>query len=504
MKPILLAAALSSVAAIPSTLLRRTERHHASRRAAIASTWGGSVLPPDQFFNQTLDHFDAVTAVDPSTFWAQRFWVNATFFNGSGPVFLYVEGEGAGSAADVVGGQHVELAAAHGSLIVALEHRFFGASIPTADLTTASLRHLSSPQAIGDTARFITEYLIPTFDLDLSMNKIVTFGGSYPGALSAFLRQKLPHLIHSAFASSAPVLAVADFTGYNNDVGVALTNPNIGGSAQCLTAVTAAFAEIDAALSGSAADRAAISSAVFSCAPIVTDLDALNLAGNTAGAIMGVVQYNNDGPGAYNVQQLCATMLQPNTKPLAALKQVISATTDGACVDNLYADFIAQIRNTTVDKTVTGVGGRQWQWLTISAYGFYQTCDQGTGCPFTPTWMPLSFSYQQGMDGFGAAFTADFTEDRIAFTNSYFGGRDSATSRILYTNGGVDPWHMLSVTPANGQNGGEATVWIPNGAHCRNMFPSIPSFDPPEVVKARLQSAAILEGWLQQPYYPAL
>jgi hypothetical protein len=39
---------------------------------------------------------------------------------------------------------------------------------------------LSVHQAIGDIARFIKEYLYPTWKLTAA-NKIVTFGGSYPG-----------------------------------------------------------------------------------------------------------------------------------------------------------------------------------------------------------------------------------------------------------------------------------------------------------------------------------
>jgi hypothetical protein len=79
----------------------------------------GLKVPPDQWFNQTLDHYNAL---DQGT-WQQRYWVNSSFFTGNGPLFLYVEGEGTGSPYDVVLGQHVELAAQHGALIISLEHR---------------------------------------------------------------------------------------------------------------------------------------------------------------------------------------------------------------------------------------------------------------------------------------------------------------------------------------------------------------------------------------------
>ena len=42
----------------------------------------------------------------------------------------------------------------------------------------------------------------------------ITFGGSYPGSLSGWMRLKFPNLIQGSVASSGPVLAQLDFQEY--------------------------------------------------------------------------------------------------------------------------------------------------------------------------------------------------------------------------------------------------------------------------------------------------
>jgi hypothetical protein len=44
------------------------------------------------------------------------------------------------------------------------------------------------------------------------------FGGSYSGALSAWFRLKFPHLTCGSLASSAVVLAIQDFTEFDQQV----------------------------------------------------------------------------------------------------------------------------------------------------------------------------------------------------------------------------------------------------------------------------------------------
>ena len=50
--------------------------------------------------------------------------------------------------------------------------------------------------------------------IHLSTTQVITVGGSYSGNLAAWFKVKYPHLSDGSVASSAPVTAQTNFTGY--------------------------------------------------------------------------------------------------------------------------------------------------------------------------------------------------------------------------------------------------------------------------------------------------
>ena len=68
-------------------------------------------------------------------------------------MFVYIGGEGPQSAPSPRLFM-ATLAAETGALMVALEHRFFGESYPTPDMSDENLKYLTSNQALADLARF--------------------------------------------------------------------------------------------------------------------------------------------------------------------------------------------------------------------------------------------------------------------------------------------------------------------------------------------------------------
>ncbi len=74
------------------------------------------------------------------------------------------------------------------ALIIALEHRFYGKSIPRPEkgLSTENLFYLSSEQALADLANFIP-FAKSKYTPDNLNAKVVVFGGSYPVCIFHFL-----------------------------------------------------------------------------------------------------------------------------------------------------------------------------------------------------------------------------------------------------------------------------------------------------------------------------
>lgn len=100
---------------------------------------------------------------------------------------------------------------------IVLEHRYYGRSFPTADLSTDSLRYLTTMQSLEDSAYFAKHVKLPGFEgAHLHPDKAPWFyyGGSYAGAKAAFARKLFPDIWWGAIASSAVTTAVEDFWEY--------------------------------------------------------------------------------------------------------------------------------------------------------------------------------------------------------------------------------------------------------------------------------------------------
>jgi hypothetical protein len=100
---------------------------------------------------------------------------------------------------------------------VILEHRYYGDSWPTTDLSTKNLRFLTTEQAMADTAYFAQHVVFKGLEgkkLNAPHVPWIAYGGSYAGAFVAFLRTTYPHIFFGAISSSGVTEAIYDYWQY--------------------------------------------------------------------------------------------------------------------------------------------------------------------------------------------------------------------------------------------------------------------------------------------------
>eukprot|EP00794_Sanderia_malayensis_P011360 gene11360-12544_t len=451
------------------------------------------VLPADNWFEQRLNHFDH----QDSRTWKQRYFVNESFFDraNNGPVFLMIGGEGKADPIWAVMGDWIENAKDMGALCFLLEHRFYGKSHPLGDMSVENLQYLSSEQALADLASFRQAMHIK-YKLT-NANKWISFGGSYPGALSAWFRLKYPHLVHGSIASSAPIKAVVDFSGYFDVVAnsLATTGSACNENIAAATKMIASLIQTDEGCKN-------LTEQFRLCKPLKKEmkLDLMNFANTLAGNFAGVVQYNKDNrvfEGAKGVNitidVLCGIMNASTNPPLkryAAVNDLMMATYGMKCLDTAYEDFTKTMKQTSWQSSASE-GGRQWMYQTCTEFGYYQSSDS-VSQPFGSLF-PLSFSIQQCVDIFGRDFNLTFISESVNQTNINYGGFSYEADKVVFVNGDIDPWHALSFS--NKAPSYVTTIFISGTAHCANMYPGSTK-DPASLVAARHKVKTILKHWL--------
>ncbi|XP_069500482.1 thymus-specific serine protease [Ambystoma mexicanum] len=440
--------------------------------------------PVEGYIKQPLDHFNRRN----NATYNQRYWINEEYWQRPhGPVFLFIGGESSLSHFAVMVGEHVELAQKHGALLVALEHRYYGGSINPDGLLLDNLRFLSSQQALADLASF---HLFVTQKYNLtSENTWICFGGSYPGSLSAWFRLKFPHLVYAAVASSAPVRAELNFIGYNKVVSQSISDPVVGGSVKCKEAIVEAFLMVDHMLQ--AGNISQLEKDFSSCESLKGSDDYMEFVSNLADLFMGVVQYNMEIPGN-DISKLCSIMtdekLGTSYDRLMVINQKNMERMALICVNNSHEKALEDLKRT--DLSLVGVGERQWYFQTCTEFGYYQTCEDKS-CPFSQL-MTLKSQVDLCSQVFG--IPADSVQTSVQFTNEYYGADHPKSSRIIFVNGNIDPWHALSVL--KNQSHSELAIFINGTAHCANMGSPKPT-DLPSLKKAREEIAVHVGKWLK-------
>ncbi|KAM9663676.1 thymus-specific serine protease-like [Trichechus inunguis] len=484
-------------------------------------------LPPEGWFRQKLDHFSK----NDSRLWQQRYLINDAFYKPGGPVFLMIEGS---TTADINGisvmNTWVMYAERLGALCLLLEHRFYGHSQPTGDLSTASLRYLSSRQALADVVNFRTEIAKKT---GLTKNKWVVFGGSYGGSLAVWLRIKHPNLFAAAVGSSAPIIAKTNFYEYFEGVQWSLDTHN----SECLEAVKEAFDKVVKMLKrrkyysklksdfmlckkfkfDSVMDRAFLLERLLMLIGTTVQYN-INSKNNEVGIVISTFKDMDPDPqrGQGNqvlirIDDFCDIMTNSSVgSPYyrfvrvihSELKEEYSAWLAASYNDKLtkFSDSSIDDDNSTKGEVLSGENEelqnnqnyeRQWYYQCCTEFGFFPTTDSKNQ-PFTG--LPLSYYVQQCSDFFGRAFSNYSVNMGVMSTNEYYDGFNVRGSKIIFSNGSFDPWHILGITKDISED--LPAVFIKGEGHCSDLFEPMDT-DSAELIQAREKIFNILQKWLK-------
>merc|ERR1719320_1417033 len=270
----------------------------------------------DQYFEQVLDHFNAI---DDRT-WQQRYWENLEHHVEGGPAFIMIGGEAEANPKWMTYGQWYKWAQENGAAMFELEHRYYGQSQPTEDMSTDNMRYLSSRQGLEDLGHFMTA-MNNKYNLTGSW---ITFGGSYPGSLSAWMSLRFPHLVAGSVSSSGPLFAKLDYFEYLQVVADALDTTGPG----CNVAMTEALTAVEN-LVGDEDKWEDLSTMFRLCSTLdgSNSLDVMSFMELLIDNLAAIVQYN--GHYEEDIFSICAIMTDDSIgEPINRLAAVNDVTSN--------------------------------------------------------------------------------------------------------------------------------------------------------------------------------
>ncbi|XP_059621344.1 putative serine protease K12H4.7 [Phlebotomus argentipes] len=426
------------------------------------------------WIEQKLDHFnDSNNAT-----YKMRFLANNQFYKPGGPIFIFVGGEWSISPGWVSGGHMYDMAKELNGYLFYTEHRFYGQSHPTSDLSFENLQYLNVNQALADLAHFIRvkKQEIP----GASSSGVILVGASYSATMVTWFRQKYPELANGAWSSSAPLLAKTDFVEYYETVGESI---KFVGGENCYNRIEKAFAEMERLVE--IGDFETLSEKLNLCNKNQRNqLDLWYLFKSLSGSLAGTVQYHKEG----TIERTCEIIMD-DENDIDGFAKYVKSVMNG-CLTTNFNTFVERYRNTSWDSEV-GEGNRQWLFQTCNEFGWYQTSGSANQ-PFGSNF-PVELSYQACQSIFSESFTKETIDNNVNTTNLHHNGMKPNITNVYSTHGHLDPWKRMGVqTDVNAES---PAFVIPLASHCADLH-SVSKDDSTEMLETKKRTTTLVKQWL--------
>ena len=437
-------------------------------------------------FTTYIDHYSA----QPGNF-SMRYFTNSKYYQTGGPLLFYCGNEGAIEEFIDATGYINNLAEGMNALIVFAEHRYFGKSLPFGDDAFSDefhLKFLSPHQALADYA-----YLITHLNMTQQLGGVVALGGSYGGMLAAWFRQKYPYLVDAALAASAPIehfQGTVDSELFNQIV----TNDYGLQSTQVVSDIRTGFQTLQN-LTEDEANFEKLKEVYNLCDPI----DSSNATYiydwlNSAFVYMAMTDYPyptsflNPMPGnpvAHAVDAIELVLVGNNSDWNQMLAMRAGA--------EVYYNFNNQSSCNDINPNTSAgdLGVLGWNYLACSTLIMPSGSD-GVNDMFLPAPWNATEYVEQCQATYGDHQQLDYAQIMYGAATNYTYSLRGA-SRILFSNGSLDPWQSGAVV----KNVSDTLIsfTMEGAAHHLDLRTPNP-LDPPDVVYWRAFELAKLKEWL--------
>ncbi|GAM40201.1 hypothetical protein TCE0_038r12361 [Talaromyces pinophilus] len=491
------------------------------------------------------DHFHNESRYEPhsSDTFPLRYWFDASHYEEGGPVFLLESGETSGEdrLPYLQKGLIAQLAQLTNGIAVVLEHRYYGSSIPTEDFSTESLRFLTTEQALADVAYFAQNIVYPGLvDKNLTSNYVpyIAYGGSYAGAMVAFLRATYPDVFFGAIASSAVTEAIVDYWQYwepirrNAPQHCVRTVEKLTGVLDSLTSNTTAIKDLETLFGledlSYIDDFANVLSYPLSSwqgrnwDPAINDPTFFEFCGNITVSNSLLYDDTTSNDSIEKATELVAAAGWDEseggsqlTTQLLNFAGWLNQTIVWPCIGSgQSADSCFSSHNVSFyEQDDLTQDWRLWEYQVCTEWGYFQT---GSGTPLSkPAMISRSITLDYLSLPCRYAFNITTLPDVDAHINQRYGGFNLSYSRLAYIGGKADPWR--EATPfADDAPGprrrdtlnrpfweieGAVHHWDENGLFPNETTPSLP---PKPVADTQKYEHEFVEAWLSMQKWAEL